>query len=111
VKTFAVLVFIAGVAAVAIGLARAQTVADGRVLEAELLALTRDQGVIGMTCDARVPIDRHGARFSCTAMLAGGATQLLACELDRRARMSWTPVPRPALNGIATPDDPHGARP
>jgi hypothetical protein len=111
VKTLTVLVFIAGVAALAVGLFRARTVADGRVLEADLLALTRDQGVMGMTCDARVPIDRSGARFSCTATLASGATQRLACELDRRAQLSWRPVSRPEPYGITAPDDPRGERP
>jgi hypothetical protein len=109
VKTLAALAFIAGVAVVAVGLWGARTVADGRVLEADLLALTRDQGVIAMTCDSQVPIGRRGARFLCTATLAGGTTQLLACELDRRARLSWRPVSR--SRGIAAPDDPRGERP
>jgi hypothetical protein len=128
VRTLAALVFIAGVAAVAIALARMPTVADGRVLEAELLALTREQGVVGMQCDRKVPIGLRGAQFSCTALLGAGATQELACAIDRDARLSWKPVsgvrsrggtsghaapgsPRDVGNAIIAPEDPQGGRP
>jgi hypothetical protein len=110
-KTFAVLVFIAGVAAAAIFLARKSTVADGRVLEAELVALTRVQGVIAMACDREIPIGRRGAVFMCTATLKDGGTQLLECTIDRSSRITWKPVSGVMRNGITTSGDPWGSRP
>ncbi len=108
---FAAVVFIAGVAAVAILLARTPTVASGRVMEAELLAQTRDQGVVGMQCDPVIPIGRRGAQFGCVAVLGGGGMQQLACVLDRDARLTWKPVSGVVRNGIVAPEDPQGQRP
>jgi hypothetical protein len=109
VKTFAALVFIAGVAATAIALARLPTIADGRVMEAEILPAFRGQGVIGLACDRRIPVGRDGARFGCTASLGRGTTQRLACSLARDGRFSCNPasgVVRDGHDGITTTGDP-----
>jgi hypothetical protein len=109
VKTFAALVFIAGVAATAIALARLPTIADGRVMEAEILPAFRAQGVVGLDCDRRIPVGRNGARFGCTASLSRGTTQRLACSLERDGRFTCHPasgVVRDGHDGITTTGDP-----
>jgi hypothetical protein len=83
VRTFAALVFIAGVATLAIFLAQRPTVADGRVIEADLLAQLRDHGVVGLACDPRIPIGKRGAVFACTATLDDGAVQHVEYTMDR----------------------------
>jgi len=92
VRTFAALVFIAAVAIIAISLARTSTIADGRVLEAEILPAFRGQGVVGVACDREIPVGRQGAQFGCTASLGGGATQQLACTLGRDGRFACKPA-------------------
>ena len=74
------LLFIAAVAAAAIHLARRPTIADGRVMEVDLLAQLRDQGVIGLRCDRAIPIRRDGATFTCVATFDDGSRQIAADE-------------------------------
>ena len=108
-KTFAALVFIAGVASTAIALARRTTIADGRVMEAEILPAFRGQGVVGLVCDREIPVGRDGAKFGCTAPLGRGATQRLACALDRDGRFTCNPASRvmhEGREGITTTGDP-----
>src|SRR5213078_3936108 len=81
VRTLATLLFIAGVAAVAIALARTPTVADGRVMAADRLEEVRKDGAVAMDCDEAIPIGRAGAVFSCIATLRDGATQLVEYRL------------------------------
>jgi len=109
-------VFIAGVATLAIFLARRPTVADGRVMEAEFLGLLRSQGVTGVACDPKIPIGHHGAAFACTATLRGGATQRLDCSMDRDGKLMANPAApprpaRPAPSRIPASDDPWANRP
>jgi hypothetical protein len=92
VRTFSALVFIAGVAVAAIWLARMSTVADGRVLEAEILPAFRGQGVVGLACDRAIPVGRDGARFGCTASLGAGGRQRLDCTLQRDGRFACAPA-------------------
>ena len=82
-KTLAVLVFIGGVGGVAVFLATKPTVADGRVMEADLLANFQKNGVTKMACDRDIPIGKDGAVFRCTATLEDGATQTLEYTLHR----------------------------
>ena len=110
-RTLAVLLFIAGAAAVAILLARKPTVVDGRVMEAEFLALYRPQGVTSMACDRAIPIGRRGAVFACTATLRSGATQLLDCTMDRDGKLTANPAganlagdTRPAISPRSAPN-------
>ena len=107
-KTFAALVFIAGVAAAAIWLARTPTIADGRVMEAEILPAFQGQGVVGLQCDREIPVGRQGARFGCTATLGRGETQRLACALDREGRFTCNPASGVTREGITTSGDPWG---
>jgi hypothetical protein len=87
-RTLAVLLFVAGTAAVAIALARQPTVADGRVMEADLLEQLRKVGVTGMACDRDIPIGRSGAVFTCRATLDSGVTQTVEYTMDRAGGLS-----------------------
>jgi hypothetical protein len=107
-RTLAVLAFIAGVAAIAIVLGGMSTVARGPVLEVELLALIRAQGVVGVACDPEIPIGRDGAAFRCTAMLRGGLSQELDCELDREGQLQVKPASGVMRGAIPPPGDPWG---
>jgi len=88
-RTLAVLLFIVAAGAAAVQLARTPTVADGRVIEADLLEQFRSRGVTGMACDRRIPIGRTGARFSCVATLDNGATQTADYVMDRAGNLKW----------------------
>lgn len=116
-RTLAALAFIAGVAAVAVGLARTPTVADGRVIAADRLAEVRAQGVeaSSMECDREIPIGVRGAAFTCIATLADGATQVVDYTLTPDGQYEPRPQPptrgrRPRLRKPA-PGDPRAERP
>lgn len=87
-KSLAVVLFIAGVGALAIYLARRPTVADGRVMEVDLLAQLREHGVTGMSCDKQIPIGKRGAVFTCVATLQTGATQTVEYRMDRAGSLA-----------------------
>jgi hypothetical protein len=82
------MLFVAGAAAIAVFLARQPTVADGRVMEADLLEQLRKGGVTGMSCDPKIPIGRSGAVFTCVATLDSGATQTVEYTMDRAGGIS-----------------------
>jgi hypothetical protein len=91
-RTLAALLFIAAVAVGAAFLARRKTVADGRVMEADLLDQFRAHGVTGMACDREIPIGLHGAVFTCLATLESGATQTVEYHMDRSGELTWKVV-------------------
>ena len=91
-RTFAVLLFIAAAAVVAVQLGRTRTVADGRVIEADLVELLRARGVTGMSCDRDIPIGIDGAAFTCVATLDNGATQTSEYRMDRAGNFRWQPI-------------------
>src|SRR5258706_13145450 len=72
VRTFLVLAFIGGVAAVAIYCARKPTVARGEVIAADLLEQNRSRGWSKLDCDDEIPIGVEGARFRCALELKDG---------------------------------------
>lgn len=87
-KTLAVIAFIAGMAALGIHLARRPTIADGKVMEADLLDQLRDHGVTGMRCDPKIPIGKRGAVFTCVATLRSGGSQTVEYRMDRTGAMT-----------------------
>lgn len=114
-RTLVALAFIAGVAAVAIGLARTPTVADGRLIAAELLEGVRKDGVAEMECDAAIPIGVRGATFTCIATLTDGMTQVVDYTLKADGQYEAKPQPptrgpRPRLRKPAQ-GDPSAERP
>src|ERR1700759_1858981 len=92
-RTLATWGFIAGAAALAIGLARTPTVADGRALAADRIEEFRKDGVTGMECDDRIPIGRNGAAFTCVAALQSGASQIVDFALKPDGSLAWKPQP------------------
>jgi L-2-hydroxyglutarate oxidase LhgO len=97
----AVLVFIAGAAGLAALLFRTPTIADGRVIEADLLEELKKNGVASMACDRHIPIGIDGAKFRCVATLRDGATQTADFVMSRAGNYQWTLVeqagtPRPS---------------
>lgn len=117
-RTLAALAFIAGVAAVAVGLTRTPTVADGRVIAAELLEDARKDGVVAMACDRAIPIGVRGASFTCVATLAAGATQVVDYTLKPDGQYEAKPhevKPHPPTREPRTrkpaPGDPRAERP
>ena len=112
-RTLAALGFIAAVAAVAVGLARAPTVADGRVIAAELLEDARKDGVVAMDCDPAIPIGVRGAAFTCVATLSVGATQVVDYTLKPDGQYEAKPHPptREPRTRKPAPGDPRVERP
>jgi hypothetical protein len=114
-RTLAALAFIAGMAAVGLGLARTPTVADGRVIAADRLEEVRKDGVVEMECDPAIPIGVRGARFTCIATLRDGAAQVVDYTLTPDGQAEARPQPpthgpRPRLRNPA-PGDPRAERP
>jgi len=112
-RTLAALVFIAGVAAVAVGVARVPTVADGRVIAATLLENVRKDGAMALECDPAIPIGVRGATFTCVATLADGASQVVDFTLNPDGE--YVAKPQPPIHGprprIRAPGDPWANRP
>lgn len=92
-RTLAVWLFIAAVAAVAVWLARMPTVADGKAIAADRLEEFRKDGVTAMDCDEQIPVGRNGAAFTCTAALRDGASQIVDFVLKPDG--SVVPKPQP----------------
>ena len=69
-KSLAVILFIATVAAVAAYCAQQRTVARGEALSASLL--DANPMLKGMVCDDRVPIGMDGATFKCKVTFKNG---------------------------------------
>lgn len=97
-----VLVFIAGVGAAAIYVARRPTVARGEVLGMKLREANADK-VQAIDC-GDAPIEIDGARFSCTVTLRGGAQQLLDFTMDRAGMIE----PASAHPAVKRTTDPWG---
>lgn len=110
-RTLVALAFIAGVAALAVALARRPTIAAGSVLADEVLALYAGKGVTEVACDDAVPIGVDGARFGCTVTLTSGATQRIACTLGRDGQLVAKPIAAPEPRQIAPSGDPWADRP
>lgn len=106
-RTLTALAFIAAAAALAVQLMRTPTVADGRVIEADLLEQLKALGVATMACDRQIPIGVDGATFQCVATLTSGATQTAAFVMHRGGNYTWKLVGEtPAAPRIRTSGDP-----
>ena len=91
-RTLAVLLFIAAAGFAAVQLGRTRTVADGRVIEADLVSLLRARGVAGMSCDRDIPIGVDGATFTSVATLDSGATETAEYQMDRAGNFRWRSI-------------------
>ena len=82
VRSLAVIVFIVGVGASAIYIARRPTIAHGDVLAADLLKA--NAGTLSkIACDPAIPIGVDGASFGCDAVFESGKQQRIAFHMDR----------------------------
>lgn len=102
----AVLVFIAGAAGLAVLLFRSPTVADGRVIEADLLEELRKVGVASMSCDRHIPVGIEGAKFRCVATLKDGGTQTADFVMHRGGNYTWSLVSQTGPDRPPVPDRP-----
>ena len=101
--TLAVLLLIAAAAVTGVQLGRTRTVADGRVLEPDLLELLRVRGVTTMSCDRDIPIGIDGATFTCVAPLDAGGTQTAEYQMDWRRQPPVQADPRDRRAPAADP--------
>ena len=74
--------FVAVVAAVAIYCAQRPTVASGRAIAEMMIDQNRAHGWREMTCDDAIPIDVHGAKFTCDLALDDGDRARFEVEID-----------------------------
>lgn len=82
-STLATLAFI-GAAGVAAGyLAMRPTVADGRVIAADLKASSKEVMLTDVTCDREVPIGPRGADFQCSLKASDGSTAKVQMSMNR----------------------------
>lgn len=86
VKNFAILAFIGAVGAGAALLAKRETVIDGKVMEADLLAELGKKGITAVECDPAIPIDANGATFRCKIAGSDGSTAVIGFTMDRGAK-------------------------
>jgi hypothetical protein len=85
VRSAAVILFIAIVAAVAVYCAQRPTVARGDVLAADLVEA--NPLLRGLDCDKQVPIGHNGATFRCTAMFKNGDQQDYTFRISRAGKI------------------------
>ena len=107
-RSLAAVGFIVAVAALGVWLARRPTIADGQVMAADLLDQLRPHGVTAMACDPRIPIDRRGAVFRCSATLDDGEIQHIEYTMDRTGQLTSRLEPAPGTHRrqIPAPADP-----
>lgn len=85
-RSAAVIVFIALVAAAAVYCARRKTVARGSALAATLLEA--NPTLRAMSCDNHVPIDRDGAKFACRAEFKNGDFAVYTFAMNREGNIT-----------------------
>lgn len=94
VKTVATIAFICAVAICGLIVATRPTVADGRVLAAELLGSFKpnDKRLVKIECDRRVPIGIRGAAFHCVHGYVDGTAVRFRYTMDRTGSMVGEPI-------------------
>lgn len=106
--SFLAVAFIAGIGAVAVVLGFRPTVADGRVIAADMLAQVADKGISAIDCDRDVPIGVAGAVFTCDVAGTDGSTAKVEYTMNREGSyaarvLDSTPGRQPADGGTFTP--------
>ncbi|MBA3455201.1 MAG: DUF4333 domain-containing protein [Deltaproteobacteria bacterium] len=82
-STLATLAFIGAAGAAGTYLAMRPTVADGRVIAADLEASSKEATLSGVTCDREIPIGVRGAEFECTVKVKDGSTAKVRMSVNR----------------------------
>ena len=101
-----VLVFIGGVGAAAVYVARRPTIASGQVLGARLLEANQAT-VKTMECDD-APIGVDGAHFSCKAIFKDGSSSVVQFAMDRTGAMQPAGEPTSEKPRVKQTTDPWG---
>ncbi len=86
VKSVVILAFIGAVGTGAVLLAKRETVIDGKVMEADLLAELGKKGITSVECDPAIPVDTNGATFRCKIAASDGSTAVIGFTMDRGAK-------------------------
>jgi len=90
VKRVVTVGFIGAVAVAGIVVGTRSTVADGRVMAAEMLEQVRktDRRVERIECDREIPIGTHGAKFRCRYFGDDGSTALVELTMGRTGSLA-----------------------
>lgn len=91
-STLATLAFIGAAAGAGTYLAMRPTVADGRVIAADLMANSKDGKLTEVDCDRDVPLGPRGAEFTCTVSAGDGSTAKLRMSLSRSGQYSMVKI-------------------
>ena len=91
-STLATLAFIGAAGAAAGYLAMRPTVADGRVIAADLKASSKEIQLTDVTCDREVPIGPRGADFQCSLKATDGSTAKVQMNLSRSGQYTMVKI-------------------
>ena len=86
-RSLAIVVFIGGVAALGVYVAKRPTLARGSVIAAQVLDANRGT-LRAVECEDPIEIGVHGARFSCVAQLRDGTRHRVAFRMDRAGHIN-----------------------
>jgi len=104
VKTVATIGFISIVGLFGLIVAFVPTVADGRVVGADLLSTFKptDKRLDKIECDRRIPIGIDGAAFRCVHTYTDGSAVEFRYTLDRSGALRGVPVGAPFVPNHGT---------
>ena len=91
-STLATLAFIGAAAGAGGYLAMRPTVADGRVIAADLMAGSKDGKLTEVICDREIPLGPRGAEFACTVSAGDGSTAKLQMSLSRSGQYTMVKI-------------------
>jgi len=91
-STLATLAFIGAAAGAAGYLAMRPTVADGRVIAADLKASSKEAKLTDITCDREVPLGASGAEFECKVRATDGSTAKVKMSMSRSGQYTMVKI-------------------
>ena len=91
-STLATLAFIGVAAGAGTYMAMRPTVADGRVIAADLMTNSKDGKLTDVQCDREVPLGPRGAQFTCSVKGNDGSTATVQMNLDRAGQYSMVKI-------------------
>ncbi len=91
-SNLATLAFIAVAAGGGTYMAMRPTVADGRVIAADLKASSTDGKLTDVECDREVPLGPRGAEFTCNVKGSDGSTAKVQMNLNRAGQYSMVKI-------------------
>ena len=91
-STLATLAFIGVAAAGGTYMAMRPTVADGRVIAADLMANSKDGKLTEVECQREVPLGPRGAEFTCDVKGSDGSTAKVQMNLSRSGQYTMVKI-------------------